>query len=244
MSLKILAIIPARGGSKGLVRKNILPLLNHPLIAYSILAAQQSSFINRIIVSTDDDEIINVAKQYRAEVPFKRPAALAQDASTDIEVFTHALNWLKEHENYVPDYVVQLRPTSPIRLKGMIDSCIQKLINHPQSDSLRIITEAPVTPYKMWLVEDENKPMKPLLTLDDIDEPFNQLRQTLPKVYWQVGALDVIKTSVITQQKLMSGDNIMHHIVPSYLAVDIDDIKSFEKAAEIIAQHDCVKFED
>ena len=240
--MEILAIIPARGGSKGLPRKNVLPLLGHPLIAYSILAAQKSNLVTRIIASTDDVEIATVCKQYGADVPFMRPATIAEDWSVDLDVFTHALQWLKDNEGYMPDMVVQLRPTSPVRLTGLIDTCIKKLMDNPEADSLRIITPTPITPYKMWVVNDEAKPMKPLLTLDGVDEPFNQLRQTLPKVYWQIGTLDVIKTSVITQQKRMSGNTILHHIVDNSLAVDIDDIGSFDKAAEVISEGDCIKF--
>ncbi len=240
--MEILAIIPARGGSKGLPRKNVLPLLGHSLIAYSVLAAQQSKLVTRIITSTDDEEIASVCKQYGAEVPFMRPSAIAEDWSVDLEVFTHALQWLKENEAYVPDIVIQLRPTSPVRLNGLIDTCIQKLIDSPQADSLRIITPTPITPYKMWVVEDENKPMQPLLHLDGVEEPFNQLRQTLPKVYWQIGTLDVIRTNIITEQNRMSGSTILHHIVDNSLAVDIDDIGSFDKAAEVISKQDCIKF--
>lgn len=243
-ALNILAIIPARGGSKGLPGKNIRPLLNHPLIAYSILAAQQSKWVTRTIVTTDDDAIAAVAKQYGAELPFKRPAEFAQDLTTDFETFTHALNWLKENENYVPDYVVQLRPTSPVRLVGMIDECIQKMLDNPQADSLRVITPSPITPYKMWVVEDENKPMQPLMPSPDIDEFYNQPRQILPKTYWQIGALDVIKTKVITEQKQMSGKIILPHIIPNDFAIDIDDISSFDKAATVITQNNCIKFND
>ncbi len=240
--MEILAIIPARGGSKGLPGKNIRPLLNHPLIAYSILAAKQSKLITRTIVTTDDEKIASVAKQYGAEIPFIRPAEYAQDLSTDFETFTHALNWLKENENYIPDYLVQLRPTSPVRLNGMIDECITKVLNYPNAHSLRIVTEAPVTPYKMWQVNNEHQPMKPLLTVEGMDEPYNMPRQQLPKAYWQIGTLDVIKTSVITDDKKMSGQNILPHIVPNYLAVDIDDISSFDKAAAVIQQYNCIKF--
>jgi N-acylneuraminate cytidylyltransferase len=240
--LEVLAIVPARGGSKGLPGKNIRPLLDHPLIAYSILAAQQSSLITRTIVSTDDDEIISVAKKYKADVPFKRPTEFAQDLSTDFEVFIHALNWLKENENYIPDLIIHLRPTSPVRHIDLIDTCIKKMIDNSDADSLRVITQSPITPYKMWIVEDENKPMKPLLQLDGIAEFYNQPRQSLPKIYWQIGTLDVIRTSTIVEKNMMSGNNILHHIVDTVFAVDIDDITSFDKAADVILKHDCVKF--
>lgn len=241
--MKILAIIPARGGSKGLKNKNILPLLGHPLIAYSIKAGLDSKRINRVIVSTDSEEIANVSESYGAEVPFMRPAEFSQDMSTDMEMFVHALEWLKKNEDYVPDIIVQLRPTSPVRFEKEIDLCIDKLVSSV-ADSLRIVTPAPCTPYKMWVLNDDTELMQPLLTLKDIKEPYNEPRQRLPKVYWQVGILDVIKTCTLLEKKSLSGDLILSHVVPNELSVDIDDIHSFTKAAEVISSiNDCVKFD-
>src|SRR5512140_3943973 len=110
-----LAIIPARGGSKGIPRKNIRDVAGYPLIAYSIAAGLQARTVTRVIVSTDDEEIAAVAREWGAETPFLRPAEFAQDKTTDLPVFEHALKWLEEVEGYHPDVIVQLRPTSPIR---------------------------------------------------------------------------------------------------------------------------------
>lgn len=238
---EILALVPARGGSKGLPGKNILPLAGHPLIAYSIRAAQAASSITRTIVTTDDEQIAAVARHYGAEVPFMRPAAYAQDMSTDLEVFEHALAWLWEHEQYRPDWVVQLRPTSPIRFVEDIEACIER-VRTAEADSIRVVTKAPLTPYKMWRVPDPEAPMIPLLTLEGEAEPFNQPRQKLPQVYWQIGTLDVIRTPVITEQHSMSGRRIMPYIVDATLAVDIDDQASFDRAAEVMRRTNCVKF--
>ena len=112
---EVLAIIPARGGSKGIPRKNINLFANFPLISYSIVAALQAESVTRVIVSTDDEEIAAVSRQWGAETPFIRPAELAQDHTTDLPVFQHALQWLKEHEGYPPDLVIHRRPTSPLR---------------------------------------------------------------------------------------------------------------------------------
>ncbi|MBC7487932.1 MAG: acylneuraminate cytidylyltransferase family protein [Cytophagaceae bacterium] len=240
--MNILAIIPARGGSKGLPNKNILPLLGHPLIAYSVKAAQDSIYINRIIVSTDSEVIAEAARTYGAEVPFIRPAIYAQDLSTDLDVFQHALTWLKEHENYVPDYVVQLRPTSPVRQAALIDLCIERMLRNPKADSLRIVTPSPITPYKMWKLNGEEEPMEPLLFVEGIQEPYNEPRQRLPQTYWQIGTLDVIRPHIITEQSSMSGKTILPHVVDNLFAVDIDDLFSFQKAAEVIVNNDCVKF--
>ncbi len=124
---QILALIPARGGSKGIPRKNIRSFAGYPLIEWSIAAAKQSELVTRIIVSTDDEEIAAVARECGAETPFLRPAEFAQDNTTDLPVFEHALQWLEENENYRPEIVIQLRPTSPIRPRGMVDQ------RHPYS---------------------------------------------------------------------------------------------------------------
>ena len=130
----ILALIPARGGSKGIPRKNIRDFAGYPLIAWSIAAAQQSELVTRVIVSTDDERIASVAREYSAETPFLRPAALGQDKTTDFPVVEHAIQWLQEREGYCPEIVVQLRPTSPVRPKGMLDRGIRKLLQHPDAD--------------------------------------------------------------------------------------------------------------
>lgn len=240
--INILAIIPARGGSKGLPNKNILPLLGHPLISYSIKAALDSKLITRVVVSTDSRKIAEISKEYGAEVPFIRPSKYAQDLSTDFEVFEHAINWLKDNEGYEPDIIVQLRPTSPVRKVEIIDQSIEKLINS-NCDSLRIVTPSPITPYKMWNIENELLPMKQLLSLDEITEPFNQPRQKLPSVYWQIGFLDVIKLNTIFKEKSMTGSKILPFIVENKYAIDIDEIESFNKASEIISKSNYVKFD-
>lgn len=239
--MDVLAIIPARGGSKGLPNKNILPLLGHPLIAYSIRAAQAADAITRVIVSTDSEEIATIAREYGAEVPFLRPAELAADNSTDMEFFTHALQWFRTHEDYQPDVLVQLRPTSPIRFKDDIDHCIRLLIHTPEADSLRIITKAPATPYKMWRLSLGQPFMEPLLQLEGVKEPFNQPRQQLPTVYWQVGTLDVIKRKTIEEKASLSGDCILPFEIPVEYAVDIDELEAFERAEKVMQNIDCIK---
>lgn len=237
---EVLAIIPAREGSKGLPGKNIKLLADHPLIAYSIKAALESPLISRVIVSTDSLQIADIASRYGAEVPFLRPARYALDASTDLEVFTHALEWLERQEKYIPELVVQFRPTSPIRFQGDIENCIRKM-QHSSADSLRVVTEAFYTPFKMWKMNDDLT-MDPLLKSDRICEPYNQPRQDLPVVYWQTGTLDVIKTQTIIGQKSMSGKKILPYLIDQKFAIDIDDALSFQKAEEAIRIYDCIKF--
>ena len=238
--MHILAIIPARGGSKGLPRKNIRSLAGHPLIAYSVAAALQSRYVTRTLVSTDDAEIAKLAMHYGAECPFMRPPELAQDMSTDLELFDYTLRRLLAEENYLPDLVLQLRPTSPIRLTGQIDACIEKMLAHPDADSLRIMTEAPQTPYKMWRLPEDQLFAQPLLTVPGIAEPYNEPRQRLPKAYWQIGTLDVIRPKAILEQGSMSGHNILPCLVDRSQAVDIDDIESFTLAEKTLTLLDCV----
>ncbi len=131
---EVLALIPARGGSKGIPRKNIRPFAGYPLIAFSIAAGLQAESVTRVVVTTDDEEIAEVAREYGAEVPFLRPAELAQDRTTDLPVFQHALNWLSEHEDYHPQVVVHLRPTTPIRPPDLVDRSVGLLLAHPEAE--------------------------------------------------------------------------------------------------------------
>jgi len=133
---EILALIPARGGSKGIPRKNIKVVAGKPLIAYSIEQALASRFITRTIVSTDDPEIAQVAREFGAKVPFMRPGEFAQDLSPDIDVFRHALKWLRDRDGYACDLVVHLRPTGPVRRVELIDQAIELILNDPEADSL------------------------------------------------------------------------------------------------------------
>src|ERR1700690_1989737 len=134
---EVLAIIPARGGSKGIPHKNIRNFAGYPLIAWSIAAGKQSKLATRVLVSTDDEEIASIARQYGAEVPFLRPVELAQDNTLDLPVFEHALKWLEEIEEYKPEIVIQLRPTSPIRPRGCVDEAVSILLEHPRANCVR-----------------------------------------------------------------------------------------------------------
>ena len=134
-SQNVVAILLARGGSKGLPRKNILPLAGKPLLAYSIEAANRSRHVNRVIVSTDDEEIASVAREYGAEVPFLRPAKLADDLATSEVALKHAVEWLRDNEGYETDIVVYLQVTDLYRTPAMIDQCVEALLTAPQLDS-------------------------------------------------------------------------------------------------------------
>jgi CMP-N-acetylneuraminic acid synthetase len=226
--IEVLAIVPARGGSKSIPFKNIKLLNGVPLLAYSIAAALQSKLVNRVIVSTDSEKIAETSREWGAETPFMRPSEHAQDDSIDHPLFVHALEWFLENENYKPDIIIQLRPTTPIRPIGMVDSAIGVLLSHPDADSVRGVVPAGQNPHKMWRVTDPNSPMKNLLDVDGVEEPYNALRQTLPPVHWQTGHIDVIRPHVI-QSGLMSGKKIYPFIIDPIFTVDIDNEKDWKR---------------
>jgi len=231
--VEVLAVVPARGGSKGIPRKNIRDFAGCPLIAYSIAAGLQAGRVTRVIVSTDDEEIAAVAGHWGAEVPFLRPAALAQDQSLDLPVFQHALEWLAEHEGYQPGVVVQLRPTSPVRPPGLVDEAVSLLLSRPQVDSVRGVVPAGQNPHKMWRIDPETGQMAPLLAVEGIDEPYNAPRQALPPVFWQTGHIDAIRPRVLHQGS-MSGRVIAPvQIDPSY-TVDIDTPKDWARSEWLV----------
>jgi N-acylneuraminate cytidylyltransferase len=235
--MHILALIPARGGSKSIPHKNIRPLAGIPLIAYSIAAAKGSTLVTRSIVSTDDDEVASVAQGYGAETPFMRPAEFAQDDTLDFPVFTHALSWLKEHENYQPDILVQLRPTSPLRPPECVDLAIRILLDHPEADSVRGVIPSGQNPFKMWQINEQGC-MIPLLSLPGVPEPFNAPRQALPRTYWQTGHIDVIRLTTILQKGSLSGDIIYPLQIDPRYAIDIDTLRDWQRAEWLIDQGD------
>jgi YrbI family 3-deoxy-D-manno-octulosonate 8-phosphate phosphatase len=225
----ILALIPARGGSKGIPRKNIRSFAGYPLIAWSIVAAKRSELVTRVIVSTDDEEIATVAREWGAESPFLRPADLSQDKTTDLPVFEHALKWLEEVEGYRPEIVVQLRPTSPFRPNWMVDDAIRILLDHKDADSVRGVVPAGQNPFKMWRFNGEDKPLNPLLEVDGIAEPYNAPRQVLPPVYWQTGHIDAIRVATILNKKSLTGDVIYPLVIDPKYTVDIDTLADWAK---------------
>ncbi len=223
----VLAIIPARGGSKSIPDKNLVELAGKPLIAHSIISAIETPSISRVLVTTDSDKIKDVSIHYDAEVPFIRPANLSEDNTPDLPVFQHCLEWLQLNESYSPDLVIHLRPTTPFRNVNVIEECINKMLMTKEADSLRVVTPSREHPYKMWTLDGDFEYLSPLIS-SEIHEPYNQPRQSLPMSYFQPGYLDVIRTNTITHLSSMSGSKIMGHILQSPNIVDIDDQLSLD----------------
>ncbi|OGO10296.1 MAG: hypothetical protein A2Z66_08545 [Chloroflexi bacterium RBG_13_66_10] len=232
----VLALVPARGGSKSIPRKNVMSFAGHPLLTYSIAAGLKARAVGRVIVSTDDAEISSVAREYGAEVPFLRPASLALDDTPDLPVFEHALAWLESHEGYRPEIVVQLRPTSPVRPPDCVDRAVETLLAHPEADSVRGVVPSGQNPYKMWRIEADGG-MKPLLQ-DGFDEPYNMPRQSLPPTFWQTGHVDAIRTSTILEKGSMTGDVILPLILDPRYTVDIDNPRDLERAEWLMASRE------
>jgi N-acylneuraminate cytidylyltransferase len=233
---EVLAIIPARGGSKGVPRKNIKFFAGAPLLAWSIQAAKDARTVTRLIVSTDDEEIAQIAREWGAEVPFLRPAELAEDSSPDLPLFLQALEWLKTHEGYEPEFLVQLRPTSPIRPIGLVDEAVAILQAHPEADCVRGIVPSGQNPYKMWRLDEFSGQMKALLHVPGISEPYNAARQSLPKTYWQTGHIDVIRTSSLLTKKSLTGDILLPVMVDPRYTVDIDQPSDWPKYEALVQE--------
>lgn len=231
---KILALIPARAGSKSLPRKNVREVAGVPLIVHSIRHAQASARITRIVVTTDGGEIAGIARAAGAEVPFMRPAELAQDLSPDYDFVRHALAWLRDNEDYRPDMVVQLRPTTPVRDVRLIDKAIDAFAQNPAADSLRAVVGACFTPYKMWLRREDGY-LQPLMSLPGIPEQYNEARQRLPEVFQQDGFVDIVRPRTIFEQNSLTGRNIMPFFIDRE-SIDIDYEHELADASRAIAE--------
>jgi len=223
MNKKVIAIIPARGGSKGIPKKNIIDLGGYPLIAYSIVAAKMSKTISRVIVSTDSKEIAEIAKKYGAEVPFLRPKQFAKDSSPDIEFIQHVLKWFREKEHYRPDYLVHLRPTAPLREPELIDEAIGKIIKKREATSLRSAHALKESPHKFF--EIKNGFFVGLFPEDHRPDYHNLPRQAFATSYHPNSYVDVIKTETVEKLGLIHGSKILPFITPFMIELDgIEDI--------------------
>lgn len=203
----VIALIPARGGSKSIPKKNIVDLGGFPLIAYSIAVAKMSKHISRVVVSTDSEEIAEIAKKYGAEVPFLRPAEFATDTAVDFDVVKHALGWLTDNEQYRPEYIVFLRPTTPLRDPVVVDQAIETLLSHPEATSLRSGHEIRESPYKLFGKEGDF--FVGLFPQDTRSEYYNLPRQSFPPVYQPDGYVDIWKRQTIMDQGRLHGGKIL-----------------------------------
>jgi CMP-N-acetylneuraminic acid synthetase len=223
----IVGIIPARGGSKGVPKKNIKEIGGFPMIAYSVIAGQLAGKIDRCIVSTDSQEIADIAKNYGADVPFLRPSEFATDSSTDIEYIKHAIDWFDENEGYVPEYWVLLRPTTPLREPKVINEAITEMIAHPEATSLVSIHEFAETPGKMFGIQDGF--LHGLCPMDPRPEYFTLPRQAFAPSYFGNGYVDIVKTSTILNHNSCFGSRMFGFEAPETGEIDVpEDFKKVE----------------
>lgn len=214
---RILAIIPARGGSKGIPGKNIKMLAGKPLLAWTIEAAKKSKYIDRLILSSDDEKIISVAREYGCEVPFVRPAHLAQDDTPGVDPIVHALEALDEKF----DYVVLLQPTSPLRQTEDIDACIEKCLKE-QAVSCVTVSEVKENPNWMFTL-DNGRLLRPLIS----DGDKYKRRQDCPTYYVLNGAVYVMQCEWVKREKKTIFEGTIASIMPKKRAIDIDEILDF-----------------
>ena len=231
-NIEVLAVVPARGGSRSIPRKNIRMFGRHPLLAYSIAAGLQAKSVSRVIVSTEDEEIARISREYGADVPFLRPPELAEDDTLDYPVFEHLVRELDAAEGYRPELIVQLRPTSPLRPPDCVDRAIALMTSGQQTDSVRGVVPSGQNPYKMWRLEDDGF-MNPLLE-SSLDEPYNQPRQELPPTYWQTGHIDVIHRDTLLEKVSMTGESVRGLVLDAAYAVDIDNERDWRIAEQAL----------
>jgi CMP-N,N'-diacetyllegionaminic acid synthase len=226
--MSLVAIIPARSGSKGVPGKNINLLGGIPLFAFSIIAAKMMKGVDRIVVSTDSEEYARIANSYGAETPFLRPNDISGDKATDFELFKHALEWFDLNENFNPDFFVHLRPTTPLRDPSIMNNALDLFMKKKaEASSLRSGHAAPESPYK-WFLKDENDYFKGLR--DDLTpEKINLPRQSFPPVYVPDGYVDILKSAVIINENTLHGDKMLVFESPHCVEVDtIEDFKYLE----------------
>lgn len=235
--MKIIAIIPARGGSKGVPGKNVKKLAGKPLIAWTIEAAKAVPEISRVIVNTDDEEIAKVAKKYGAEI-FERPKELAEDLTLDLPVFEHHLNELKK-SGELPDIVVDLRATAPLRQSHRIQEGID-LLKHAgrrKADSVRAVSKAAKHPYKMWTLGDGF--IKPFLSEEftGMKEPYNAARQMLPVVFQNNGSMNAFWPEIVLEKNSMTGEKILGYPMDDWESINIDSEIDFLLAEALMKKH-------
>lgn len=222
MNSNVVAIIPARGGSRGIPRKNVRLLCGKPLIAYTIETALSSELVDRVVVSTEDEEIAEVSKKYGAEV-IRRPGELAQDDTPSLPVYQHAIRHLEKMEDYRPEIIVILQPTSPLRIVEDIDRAIEGFLE-AKYDSIVSVCEVEHPPH--WMYTLAGNRLKPVMK----DGENVTRRQDAPKVYRLNGAVYVTSREIIMKENRLLGRDTRAHIMPLERSIDIDTELDFKLA--------------
>ena len=231
--MNIIALIPARGGSKGIKNKNIVNLLGKPLISYTILAAKKVKQISEVYVSTDSTVIKKVSEKFGAKVPFLRPKKFSTDSSDDLEVFKHFYEWYSKHNLKEIDLIIHLRATSPFRKVEIINKAINAIKKNKNFSSLRSFQKTPYSPYKMW--KQKKKLAIPFLNKKIYGKEAHSLgRQQLPKIFCHTPYIDIIKPGLTIKKGSMVGKNTLFFLISkkdeSFIDIDTqDDLKRIRK---------------
>lgn len=225
---KVLGVIGARSGSKGIPDKNIRPLLGKPLMAWMIESARKSQYITKLLVSTDNENYASIAQKYGADAPFLRPQEISTDTSVDIEYLTHATKWVEEHECWKPDIVLRLPATAPLCKPEFIDRCIERLTKDPLATSARTVTDAPKHPYKLWRIDTTGKYLIPFCpkNMTGYDEPFGMPRQMFPPSLSHTDCI-AVRYEIMMRDRSLSGERVAFHAIPKTDAMDIDTEMDF-----------------
>jgi CMP-N-acetylneuraminic acid synthetase len=232
--MNCLAIITARGGSKGLPGKNIKLMAGKPMIVWTIEAARQAQSVARVCVSTDDAAIASVSRDWGAEVPFLRPVELARDDTPGIAPVLHAVKWMEEHEGFRPDYVMLLQPTSPLRTAQDITSATE-LAESKGGDSVVSVSE--VKHHPCWAMKiQEDGALSNFLGLDlaEVQRKYPR-RQDLPAAYAENGAIYLTQRSVLLETQSFYGRRLLGYVMPAERSLDIDSKWDFDLADSILS---------
>jgi N-acylneuraminate cytidylyltransferase len=226
--LNIVALIPARCESKGIINKNIKLYKGIPLLAHSIKLAKECSYIKDVYLSTDSEEYQKIGLEYGSSVMPLRPKSISDDLSPDIDCFNHLLEWIKGNNMIIPDIIVHLRPTYPNRTINLLNNCIEIFLkNYNNYDSLRTVIPFKKTPYKMYYIDENNNLTPYIKTHQILKEPYNQARQNFPDTYIHNGCIDIVNTNIIIKDNLLSGNKILPFIMDEHDNNDIDDLDDF-----------------
>ena len=225
----VLAIIPARGGSKGIPRKNIRLLSGKPLITWTIDEAKKSKYIDKTIVSTDSQEIANIAIKYGVEIPFIRPTELAKDETPSSDVIINTLQWFERNQNQKFDLLILLQPTSPLRNSYQIDAALKDFISNPSNKCLVSVKEVEESPYWMKIIDTDHYLKNFTLKQNNFTR-----RQDLPKVYILNGAIYIMRTADFMNYKSFNVDNTIPFLMDKKTSIDIDSEEDFVLAEVIV----------
>jgi len=226
------AFVPARSGSERVRNKNVRPLAGHPLLAYAIETARRSDCFERVVVSTDSEEIAAVARWYGADVPFLRPTEYATSTSPDIEWLTHTLEHLEERY----DLFALIRATNPFRGPKVVRRGLAQLLATPEADSIRAVELVKQHPGKMWLLAEDGRTMTPLLDQSDLEVAWHAGQyQALPEVYSQNSALEIAWTRVVTETGTREGRMLAPFLTEGLEGFNVDDEDDWEHAERLVA---------